>query len=64
MDLLGNIELDVEDDLINFQDFCRLFKLINKYMIRVPSVRLLVQQRREALKNEEIKDYREMVFEV
>ena len=65
LELLGTVDVDCGDGLLRTQDFCRLFKLINKYIIMsVPIVHSKVLERREALRNQDEERYRQLVIEI
>ncbi len=68
IDLLGDIRLhEIGDrgDLLLFADFCRINKLIKKYThpVMVPSLTILMQQRRDALDSDEDDRYRELALQ-
>ena len=44
--MIGAIKLDEADNLMMTSDFCRLYKLQMKHIMRVPSLALLVTERR------------------
>ena len=62
LDLLDGLRIDRKSGLIKVQDFCRLSRLIHKYVIRVPSMRLLVRQRREILMQQDLEGYCELAL--
>ena len=63
--LLGDIQIIDEDvPLLSFPDFCRINKLIKKYThpVMVPSLKKLIDKRREALVKEDTERYRELAL--
>ena len=50
LDVIGNVQVDPIDGLL-WADFFRIFKLINKYIVRVPLITAKIQERREKLRN-------------
>ena len=49
LEMLGDIKYDVQEGLIEVNDFVRILHIVNKYIIRVHSLRLLVFERRKKL---------------
>ena len=62
--MLGSLQVDVADNLLLTADFCRIFTLINKYIIRVPLVRQKVKERRDCLLRDDFDNYCKLVHEV
>ena len=52
LDILGKPVYD-SPGLLAEHEFCRIYKLIQKYVIKVPTMRLLIQQRRQLFKDQE-----------
>lgn len=50
--------------MLTFADFCRINKLIKKYThpVMVPSLKKLIETRREALLDEDSERYRELAL--
>ena len=64
MELIGEIETE-EDGLLNFTDFCRIYKLLRKYShpSRYPHLEKLKSKRRDALSMKNLDEYRHLVQE-
>lgn len=54
------------DGLLNFEDWCRIHRLVRKYVDPAlwPSLRHMINQRREALRVEDMIQHRELVPEI
>ena len=66
LNLLGEIQVIPEQDgLLLFPDFCRINKLIKKYThpIFVPSLKKLIDQRRDFYNRSDMKNYRQRALD-
>ena len=64
LDLLGRMQNDAVDNLLLTADFCRIFTLVNKMVIKVQLVRQKVKQRRDAILRENKVEYKKRVIKV
>ena len=66
LELLGMIQLRESDNLLAFEDWCRIHKLIRKYTDFAfwPSLHRLIEQRRGYMKNDEMENYKEIIATV
>lgn len=48
--------------IFNLEDFCRLSRIATKYVLQMPQLRKMAEQRRRALRNQEVEKYKAFVF--
>ena len=64
---MGNIGVNINEygqEYIEAQSLERMFKLMNKHVINFPSLKLLIKERREILRQGNIEEYKSLAFEV